>query len=280
MSAPRLPDLLDRPALRSDHRLHYGGAESQFGDLWLPEHPHNGRRWPVVVFVHGGWWSSAFDLGYCSFLCSALRAAGVAVWSVEYRRTGITMGGWPATFQDVAAGFDYLQVLQKQFPLDLERVIAAGHSAGGHLAFWLAGRHHIPETSVLFQPQPRIGLRGVVSLAGAVDLSLLLELSTGPFALDREWVAHLMGGLPQAVPARYAAADPGRLLPLPCPQSLVQGSADEQIPPALPERWAARSRRQGSQCTVAILAGANHFDVVDPESRAWPASRAAILRML
>ena len=272
--------MLDRDPPVADHRIPYGSAESQFGDLWLPAARSNIETlWPVVVFLHGGWWSSGFDLRYGNFLCQTLRRQHVAVWSLEYRRTGITGGGWPTTFQDAASGFDHLRALVENFPLNLDRAVAVGHSAGGLLAFWLAGRHHVPENSPIHIP-PKVPMRGVVGLAGAVDLGLLLELSTGSFAADRLWVEHLMGGSPAVVPDRYAAGDPGQLLPLPCPQALVQGSADNQIPPLLPERWLAKSRRGSEPCAITLVPGAQHFDVVDPESKAWPATQAAILSLL
>lgn len=276
-------DILDRTPPKADLRLPYGDLPLQFGDLWVPNfgRPVAGRRYPLVVFVHGGWWMSAYDLGYAGFLCEAMRSLGIAVWSLEYRRVGDTGGGWPGTMQDVALGMDHVVKLADAYPLDTTRVIAAGHSAGGHLAFWLAARHHIPHTSPLAKTQPNLTLKGVVALAGAVDLRLTLDLG-GFFSFTHGGpaVKALMGGTPGDVPDRYAAADPGELLPLGIPQVLVQGSEDDQIPPTLPMRWADAARRQGDPVDVQIIPGASHFDVVDPESRAWPSSRDAMLKLL
>lgn len=250
----------------------------QFGDLWVPD--GGGKKFPLVVFFHGGWWLGEYDLGYAGFLCAALKRADVAVWSVEYRRVGDEGGGWPGTFQDAAAGCDFAAQLATTYPLDMERMVLAGHSAGGHLAFWCAGRQHVPESSPIYSV-PKVHARGAVSLAGAVDLELVCELAGHfTFAHDRARVAGLMGGVPPAFPERYAAGDPGNLLPLNIPQWLVQGTDDHQIPPKLPERWAQKARRIGDTVTVAKVEGANHFAVVDPESKAWPtvmsAFRAAI----
>jgi acetyl esterase/lipase len=276
-------DILDRTPPKADLRLPYGDLALQFGDLWLPEFGKRvaGRRYPLVVFVHGGWWSSAYGLGYAGFLCDAMRSLGVAVWSLEYRRVGDAGGGWPGTMQDVALGMDLVVKLAGAYPIDTSRVIAAGHSAGGQLAFWLAARHHIPHTSVLAKTQPNLALKGVVALAGAVDLRLTLDLG-GFFSFSNGGpaVRSLMGGTPKDLPERYAAADPGELLPLGVPQQLVQGSEDDQIPPALPTRWAENARRQGDAVEVRIVPGAGHFDVVDPESKAWPAGRDAMLKLL
>ncbi len=146
-------------SLPADHRIPYGPDASQFGDLWLPLResqtsiptPH-----PLVVFFHGGWWKSAYDLGHASHLCAAFRRAGIAVWSIEYRRVGFTGGGWPHTFHDATAGLDFVTKLAKRYPLDPSRVITAGHSAGGHLALWVAGRYHINARSELFLPRPQV----------------------------------------------------------------------------------------------------------------------------
>ena len=271
-------DVLNAVPPRADHRIHYGPGEYQFGDLRLPAAAKGPV--PLVIFVHGGWWKSAYDLTYAGHLCAALKSVGVATWSIEYRRVGSTGGGWPATFQDVAAGCEYVATLAKNYPLDLNRVIAMGHSAGAHLAFWLAGRCHISEASPIYAPQPKVALHGVIALAGAVDLRLTCDLSGYfTFAHDKHEVYSLMGGPPSEFQDRYRAANPGDLLPLGVPQVLIQGSEDDQIPPELPGRWADMARRQGDTVTITMIPSANHFDVVDPQSKVWAVVQAAVLTM-
>lgn len=270
-------EVLSRPAPPADHRIAYGKLPQQFGDLRVPA-VAKGRRAPLLVFFHGGWWMNEFDLTYAGHICEALKLAGVATWSVEYRRIGDPGGAWPGTMQDAAAGYDFVAELAKSYPLELSRVVCAGHSAGGHLAFWMAGRRHIPEGSVLHLPQPAVPVHAAVALAGAVDLHLILQLG-GPVAFSEGPVAvrELMGGTPQQYPDRYRAADPGMLLPLNLPQTLVQGTKDTQIPPQVPQRWAEKARRQGDHVSLQILDGADHFDIVDPKSAVWPRVQAALL---
>lgn len=264
--------------LTADHRIHYGPGPYQFGDLWIPQ---TRSPLPLVVFFHGGWWKSEYDLSYAGSLCSALKEEGIATWSVEYRRVGETGGGWPATFQDAAAGFDYVATLGKNYPLDLSRVFTMGHSAGGHLAFWVAGRHHLDPDSDLYQPRPTVPLRGAISLAGAVDLRLAVDLSgDATFANDKHQVFALMGGTPQGLPERYRAGNPGDLLPFQAPQLLIQGTEDDQIPLDLPARWADKSRRLGDRATVMIIPSADHDDVVDPGSGAWESVRQSVRKMI
>ena len=265
--------LLSRVAPAADYRVAYGDLPCQFGDLWLPRR-RTGKSSPVVVFFHGGWWKSVRDLEYGGHLCSALAEQGMACWSVEYRRVGDTGGGWPYTLQDAAAGLDYLATLAPQHSLDLSRVITMGHSAGGHLAFWAAGRSRLPEQSELETPAPRVALLGTIALAGAVDLRMTVELAgNSTFAHDRDEVHRLMGGSASEFPERYASANPGDLLPFDIPQVLFQGTGDDQIPPELPLRWQALAGEKGDRVEIQILPSADHFDVVDPESSAWPPIR-------
>ncbi len=271
--------LLSRIPLKADHRVPYGADASQFGDLWLPAGGPEAKA-PVVVFLHGGWWRAEFGLDYGSHICAALKREGIACWSLEYRRVGQPGGGWPGTFEDVAFGYGFLRILAGMYPLDLGRVVVAGHSAGGHLAFWLAGRKHLPESGPLRPPEKMLQMCGVVGLAGVVDLRMTTDLAEGVFATARHQVVDFMRATPAQAPERYRAGNPGELLPLNVPQVLLQGSVDGQIPPQLPERWTARGHRMGETVAFERIADADHFDVVDPESKAWPQVRDAIRRLL
>jgi acetyl esterase/lipase len=273
-----MSDVLTRKPPPADHRIPYAAGEFRFGDLRLPTLAP-GQLAPVLVFLHGGWWKAEYDLDYGGHLCAGMKADGFASWSIEYRRVGNSGGGWPGTFEDVAAGYDFLATLAKTYPLDLSRVVVAGHSAGGHLAYWLAGRHHLPETGPLSKLRVAAPMRGVVALAGAVDLRLTIDLAGWfTFAHDKQMVLDLMGATPAAAQDRYRAANPGELLPLNVPQFLVQGTEDDQIPSQLPVRWADRARRMGEVATLTMIPGADHFDIVDPESKAWSRVREVILK--
>ena len=273
-----MSDILTRTPPPADHRIPYGPGAFQFGDLRLPKLTP-GQRAPILVFLHGGWWRSEYGLDYAGHLCAALKQDGFASWSLEYRRVGNPGGGFPGTFEDAAAGYDFLQTLAKTYPLDLNRAVVAGHSAGGHLAFWLAGRHHLPESGPLSNLRTAAPMRAVVALAGAVDLRLTIDLAGWfTFAHCKPMVYDLMGATPAQAPDRYLAANPGDLLPFNIPQFLLQGAEDDQIPPQLPARWADRARRLAESVTIEMIPNADHFDIVDPESKAWPRIRKAILQ--
>jgi len=210
--------VLSFPPPRAQHRIPYGSDPCQFGDLWLPQPP---GPHPVVAFIHGGFWRSRYGLEHAGFLCQALARSGLAAWSIEYRRLGDPDGGWPGTFLDVAQAIGHLRALAPQYALDLERLLLMGHSAGGHLALWVAGAGRLSPGDPLHVAQPSsLSLRAVVALAGVSDLRRAWELG-----LSQGVVEELLGGRPEQVPERYAAASPQELLPLGVPQILVHGSA-------------------------------------------------------
>ena len=214
-------NILELPAPPADKRLPYRSDPLQFGDLRLPPGP---GPHPVVIVIHGGFWRAAYDLEHIGHLCAALTRAGVATWSLEYRRLGNPGGGWPGTLLDVGNGADYLRTLAPTYRLDLTKVVAIGHSAGGHLALWLAARRRLPPGSALYTADPP-PLRGVVSLAGVADLRRAWELR-----LSSNVAATFLGGAPDEVPDRYKLASPIELLPLGVPQRLIHGAKDAIVP--------------------------------------------------
>jgi len=252
-------------------RLAYGADTYQFGDLYLPGNPTSDATnaeaatgpYPVAIVIHGGYWRAAYGLDYFDAPCAALAAAGVAVWNVEYRRLGNRGGGWPNTLLDVALAADHLRALAQTYPLDLTRVVALGHSAGGHLACWLAARPRIPADAPLHMDDP-LPIHGVVSLAGVVDLRRAWELR-----LSSNVTEQLLGGAPDAVPDRYAAASPYELLPLGVRQVHIHGTADENVPLEISERYVARARELGDDATLITLPGVGHFEPVEATTQEW-----------
>jgi predicted esterase len=197
-----------------DARVPYGTDPLQFGELRVPsgKGPH-----AVAIVVHGGCWRARYDIGHTRAFSEALRVSGLAVWSLEYRRVGNEGGGWPGTFLDVAAGADHLRKIAAPHALDLSRVVAFGHSAGGHLALWLAARAGLDAGSEIRGVPPLLPLKGVVALAGITDLKRAVE----------ERVCESMASeLVSGVASRYTEASPIERLPLGVPQTLVTGSLD------------------------------------------------------
>lgn len=263
-------DLLALPPVPPDVVLNYGPHAEQFGHLYLPARagPH-----PVVVLLHGGCWRARVNLEYMGQFARALTQDDIAVWSLEYRRLAAG-GGWPKTFLDVAAGADFLRTMAEEYHLDLARVVAVGHSAGGHLALWLAGRHKLNSEDELYVENP-LELRGVVSLAGIPDLADALSRNICPDAPDR-----LMGGTPEEVPERYAQGSPAELLPLEVRQIFIQGDRDDTVPLSYVKLYETAAKKGGEEVSLENLADTGHFEIVVASTPQWQTVRAAVLELL
>jgi acetyl esterase/lipase len=250
-------------------RLAYGPGEFHFGDLRVPEGagPH-----PVVIVIHGGFWRARFDLEHIGHVCAALTGQGYATWNIEYRRVGQEGGGWPGTLQDVAMAADYLRAVAPAYDLDLDRVITLGHSAGGHLALWLAARPRLAEGDPLYSSTP-LKIKAAISLAGVNDLREGYALHLGD---DRTVVERFMGGTPDEFPERYADASPYELLPLSLPQVLIHGTEDQNVPFSISQRYYERASALGDPVQLVILQGVGHFEVIDPHSAEWPSILAEV----
>lgn len=215
-------------------RVRYGNDPAQIG--WLefprsdlaPERPEAG--WPVVVLIHGGFWAEPWDYTLMSDLAAGLGDLGMATWNIEFRRLG-GRGGWPATFDDVRAAIDHLEVLAEDHPLELEAVVAVGHSSGGHLALWAA------RDDVMTSPE----------IVGAVGLAAITDLRLTTASIE------LLGGTPAEVPDRWDAAapslDPDRIV-------LVHGDQDTTVP------MFAVANAADAGVRLEVVASADHLSLI------------------
>jgi acetyl esterase/lipase len=256
-----LLDLLARP-----NTYRYGANASQRADLHLPDGP---GPHPVVVLIHGGSWAATYGKIIMRPVACELARRGWAAWNIEYRRIGRGQGGgWPVTFEDVAAAIDHLALVDD--PIDIDRVVGLGHSAGGHLALWAAGRYKLPAGAP--GSRPVVELTAVVSQAGVNDLgSAYVQAPAGA-------VGTLMGGSPADLPARYAIADPILAVPLRVPVLLVHGTDDRTVSVRRSRDYAAAARAAGGTVDVVEIPGeaGEHRKHIDPGG----ASFAAVLSWL
>lgn len=260
------------PAKPADARIVYGPAPEQFGELRLPA---GKGPFPLAIVIHGGCFLSPIaTLQNTSPMADALRDAGLATWNIEYRRIGDPGGGWPGTFQDAGRSADYVRTLVAKYPIDANRVIAVGHSAGAVLAIWLGAREKVPANSPLYVPDPlRIGM--VVGMGADGDLPPIapaLEKFCGSTAADVFFEKPFN-------PARLSQANPADMLPFAAAQLLISGSLDPFEPPVQKAAYVARVRKSGSKVDELTFDNAGHFEVVAPTSAIWPAVRDAVLRV-
>jgi acetyl esterase/lipase len=194
------------------------------------------------VLIHGGFWRDRYDRTLMHPLVDDLLARGWATWNIEYRRLG-SGGGVPETLDDVSAAIDHLASLDG---VDLSRVVAIGHSAGGHLAAWAATRE-----------DPRVAVTAVVSQAGVLDVRRAWELGLS----DDVAQEFLRGDIELA-----RLASPIERLPLGVPALLVHGGRDDVVPVEISERFA-----RASVATLIVEPEEDHFGHLDPANPLWQA---------
>ncbi|HTK23808.1 MAG TPA: alpha/beta hydrolase [Gaiella sp.] len=235
--------------------LAYGDHPHSVANLHLPS--SEGGPWPCVVLVHGGFWRSGWDRTLMTPLAHDLARRGIAAWNIEFRRVGQEGGGWPGTFEDAAAAIDHLAGVEQ---VDTARIATCGHSAGGHLALWLAARHRLASG---VGASPRVRPLAAVSQAGVCDLERAWRDDLGDGAVEA-----LLGPLAEGS-ERLAAASPAALTPLGVPQLLLHGSEDDVVLLSQSRDYCARDRL----AELLELEGADHFDVIDADHEAWTAAR-------
>lgn len=263
-------------------RLAYGPEDLQFGELHLPG---STDLFPTVILIHGGFWRVPYGYSLMTSLAEDLANHGIAAWNIEYRRVGDTDGGWPSTLLDVAMAADYLRTIASGYSLDLQRVVSIGHSAGGHLALWLAARPRIPQDSILAgsrlpgnkneKSNTPLPLIGAVSQAGVADLEMAWKLK-----LESGAAEELLGGSFNDVPERYHAASPAALLPLGVPQVLIHGTEDDRVPFVMSKAYTQAARTAGDQVALIELQGADHFVLINSYAEAWSMTVDALRKLL
>ena len=253
---------MGQPQVKADARIAYGPAPAQVVDVFLPKTkgPH-----PVVVLIHGGCYLAEYKgLAETSGIAADLAKRGYAVWNVEYRKLGEAGAGYPGTFLDVATAVDRLRTDAAKYQLDTHRVVALGHSAGGHLALWAASRHRLPKTSPLWRTDP-LPIRAVVSLGGIGDLEGQGDVFAG--ACGPEPIPKVIGLATRA--HAYADTSPAELLPSGAHVVMISGEFDHVMPPATGRAYVARIQKAGDAGEAVAIPGVGHFDVVIPTTDAW-----------
>jgi acetyl esterase/lipase len=250
---------LDQPRQRPDAIVHYGKTPSQIVEIFQPKGagPH-----PVVVLLHGGCYLKELEgLAQTSGIARDLADRGFAVWNVEYRRLGEAGAGYPGTFEDAADAVDALREHAAARHLDLSRVVAVGHSAGGQLALWVASRNKLPTTSPLHRPNP-LPIGAVVSLAGIGDLERHGDVFS--HACGADTFGKLLGAKPS-----FADTSPARLLPTGVHVVMVHGTVDHVMPPFTGREYVAEVNKAGDRADLVVIPDAGHFDLVIPTTPAW-----------
>jgi acetyl esterase/lipase len=264
------PDLVEREKPAPDATVDYGTDPYQKVDVWVPQ---GKGPFPTVLMVHGGCWTTSIaDRSLMNWIADDLRKDGIAVWNIDYRGVDRPGGGYPGTFTDAAAAADALKTNARKYHLNSKHVVAVGHSAGGHLALWLAGRGKIARTSPLYTRSP-------LKIAHAISLGGLPDLEATAASPDNGCGVEVVGklvGAPGSRPDVYADTSVPRLLPIGVTQDLVNGQEDKIIPLRMGTDYVAAARAKGDSAELHIVEQTGHVELVAPETAAWATTKRLI----
>jgi acetyl esterase/lipase len=269
---PRAIDAL--PSAAPAETIRYGAAPSQRIEFFHPSKPPPQQGYPVVVLIHGGCWKPGMEPAILRPMAAAMTERGFAVWSIGYRRVGEEGGGYPGTYLDVARAVDLVAEQAAERKLDPARVVLFGHSAGGQLALWAAGRVRIPAGSPLAAAHA-LRPRGVVAAGGFGNLGQwggLIAANCGA-----ETAAAILA--PGQDDARLADTSPEHLLPTGVPSVLVHGIYDPASFPAVGLAYVRAAVRAGDRSSIELAPNAAHFEPIAPGARAFAQVADAIERL-
>lgn len=258
-------ELLGRDREEANARIAYGEDEQQYGELWLPE---GDGPFALVIMVHGGCWRAEIPGTILQDQLNAdLRRRGIAVWNLTYPRIGHDTGGYPGTFQSVAAAVDHVRALANDHPIDLTRTVIMGHSAGGHLAAWAASRGQLGNGQIAGLNGETFVPGAVITLAGINDLEHYS--AEGPGRCGEPEIVEALIGADSRSADPYADTSPARLLPFGIEQVVISGDADPIVPAAFGLAYAERARASGDTVTEITIPSSGHFELIDPTAPAW-----------
>ena len=226
-------------------------------DLALDLHwPAGATEPPLLVWVHGGRWSS----GTKAQVPPVFVENGFAVASLDFRQSGDAR--FPAQVHDIKAAIRFLRASARQLGYRTDRIAIGGYSSGGHLAalVGVTNGHRELEGTVGAHARESSAVHAILSYAGASNLTTILAQST-PFGLEvREpSLAQLLGALPDQVAELAALASPvSHVDANDPPLFLVHGDQDVQMPINQAHELEGAYEKHGLEAHVEVVHGGVH----------------------
>lgn len=201
---------------------------------------------PVIIFIHGGTWSSGTKELYAP-VAQKLLPHGVVVVIPSY--TLFPQATYRRQVAEVAAALAWTLDSIHDYGGDPQRVFVAGHSAGAHLAAlalldprWLAPHGR----------QAR-DFAGLIGLSGVYDIALQME-----YEHANHRTAPIMNAVMEG-PPNFAAASPMRYVRADLPPTLlIHGDSDLIVPSSMSAAFHQALGTAGAQSQSVVYPHTNH----------------------
>jgi len=229
----------------------HGGQRVMLLDLYLPAAEPQAPL-PVIVWIHGGGW---FRGSKEDCRLAWLANEGYAVASVGYRLSWEKQ--WPAQIDDCREAVRWLRTHAAKYRLDPQHFVAAGASAGGHLAALMGTLDAPSDESVSSRVQ------AVCEYYGPSDLLTMPANTPKPGVADadlaKSYGAKLLGGIVRDRPEIARAASALQQVSADDPPLLIlHGDKDSQVPLDQSERLVAKLQEAKVPATLHVVVGAGH----------------------
>jgi acetyl esterase/lipase len=246
--------------------------------------PQGEGPFPVLLDVHGGAWNDQ-DRTANAPVDERLAASGILVVAIDVRLA--REAPYPASVADVNYGIRWLKSKAREWQGDPETLGVLGSSSGGHVTQLNAMRPHDPRYTMYALPE-----------APGLDATVAYVLARSPISdpaaryeqaqkMQRASLIHnseiyfkpwdtIFEGNPQQILER------GEAVTLP-PMFILQGALDDNVLPAVQERFVEAYRAAGGEIELEVYPGADHRWIIHPgpqTDRAIEMIKAFIARQL
>lgn len=247
--------LAAEPAARDFKDVVYATVNGK--PLGLDIHLPAGVKEPrLLVWVHGGAWTSGDKTAYPTFLVDN----GFAVASLDFRSSNEAR--FPANVHDIKAGIRFLRAKAREYGYRADRIGIVGASSGGHLAALVgvtAGNKDLEGSEGDYLKESS-SVQAIVSYFGASNLTTILHQSTpAGLAVRVPALDRLFGTSPDKAPDLAKLASPVFHVDRDDPPAFIlHGDQDAQMPvnQALELKWAYE--KAGVSVDMLILHGVDH----------------------
>ncbi len=259
------PALRAQPVAPTYSDLAYGVHARQRLDLYLPH--SDGGPMPLVIWIHGGGWQSGGKFPMNGTNLSALRSAGFAVASVNYRLSGDAL--YPAQIHDCKGAIRWLRAHAAEFGLDPARFGTWGSSAGGHLSALVGvscgSSGH--EGSVGGNLEQSSCVQAVADYFGPSDLCTMGTWHDECDSPESLLIGGCLGEVcdtlasPPDPAAAWRALSASAVLHVTAddpPFHIAHGTADGTVPPSQSEMLHQALTSAGVTSTLRLVSGAGH----------------------